>query len=131
MNKGLAENKSVEAYLGYLKLEMSIMGMLSTFCIATLALLLKEIAEAENGHYMEEVWKRAYLWISVGLVLLLVAAFVFYRQRALLANYYGWLCLTLNKSTTEQQELLAEAEGKDTWLSYRIAFACLSAAMIG
>ena len=77
MTNAPAKKNDIELYLGYLKLEMQIMGILSAFCIAAMALILKETVGVENEGYLKTVWTDATPLISSGLVLLLLAALAF------------------------------------------------------
>jgi hypothetical protein len=50
-----AENATL--YLRYLDKEMNIMGILSVFCIATVAFPLKELLEAQKSTPLADMWE--------------------------------------------------------------------------
>jgi hypothetical protein len=122
-------------YLDYLDKEMSIMGILSTFCVAAVALALDRIGNADlaKSTLFRRIWEQNSPSVLVGSGWLVVAALFFYLQRSLLAYYYGGISLSVNNpaghpwSTTEW---LDEADSWATWLRYRIGFICLVLAFI-
>ncbi len=105
------------------------MGILSTFCAAVLVLVLDRIVSADKGHLVE-LWAKGYLFIIVGSGLMLFAALFFYRQRSLLAWYYGQISLCIAKSSEGIADWLRESDSWATWIYYRIAFAFLIVAFV-
>jgi hypothetical protein len=126
----MAETESKEKiYLEYLDKEMSIMGILSTFCVAALALVLDRVLTADKGHLVE-IWSKGCFYILLGSGLMLFAAFFFYSQRSLLAWYYGQISLSLAREPTNVDFWLQEADSWAAWIRYRIAFGCVAVAFI-
>jgi hypothetical protein len=82
-----------DGYLRYLGKEMNIMGILSTFCVAVPALFLERLASAAKDTDLAMIWSsgKTYFWIASAL--LLVSTALFYKQRSLLAFYYGRIAL--------------------------------------
>ena len=68
--------------------------------------------------------------LSLGLTLLLLATLSFYRQRSLLAWYYGQMALEDSGHITGQglREWLQDADGWDTWMHYQRGFLLLAGA---
>lgn len=116
-------------YLDYLDKEMSIMGILSTFCVAVLALVLDRVVSADKGHLVD-VWAKGYPFIVVGSALMLFASLFFYRQRSLLAWYYGQISLCIAKSSKDTEDWLRESDSWATWIYYRVAFGFLIVAFV-
>jgi hypothetical protein len=74
-------------YLEYLDKEMTIMGILSGFCVAVLALVVDKIAGAKDQTPLASLWTdQSETWL-IGAGALLVSALFFYRQRSHLAWY--------------------------------------------
>jgi len=121
--------KTEKVYLDYLDKEMSIMGILSAFCVAVGALVLERVASAKEGG-LAAVWEFGYQFIVIGSGLMLLAALFFYRQRSLLAWFYGQMSLCLAESSEGMAGWLKEADSWATWIHYRIAFGCLMVAFI-
>ena len=112
-----------QQYLDYLDKEMSIMGILSTFCVGVPALVLERLASADKGD-LAVIWckGRNYFWIASALML--VSAALFYKQRSLLAFYYGRIALGVpppaearNCKTWKQL-----ADSRTTYIPYNAAF---------
>ena len=64
--------------------------------------------------------------LVLGSTYLLVAAFFFYRQRSLLAFYYGQICLSVSPyrgAVATTYKTPEDADSWMTWLHYRWAFA--------
>ena len=72
---------------------MTIMGILSAFSLSVVALVLKGLEDAKSDSIFHAVWAKGPLFVVFGCALSLGAALLFYRQRSLLAWYYGQLCL--------------------------------------
>lgn len=119
--------ESAKLYLDYLDKEMNIMGILSAFCVATVAFSLKELLEA-NGNSaptLQTIWINGAWYILIGSALILGAAACFYVQRSNLAWNYGQISLTLAAPTVTGLALydwLRDADGWDTWIPYRCGF---------
>lgn len=117
--------EDVKPYLEYLDKEMTIMGVLSAFAVAAPALVLSQVAGADNNSLFTRLWLSQQAWFMVGSVSLLFCGLCFYRQRSLLAYYYGQICLTLVSgfpTTKSRDEWLKDADSWATWLKYRWGF---------
>lgn len=116
-----------EQYLNYLDKEMSIMGILSTFCVAVPSLVLERLASAKDND-LASIWStgKDYFWIASALMLL--SAALFYKQRSLLAFYYGRIALGKPPPSFPTPPQLKDWDWKDwadswtTWIPYHIAF---------
>src|SRR5216684_2950180 len=87
--------ESTKLYLDYLDKEMNHMGILSAFCVATVAFSLKELLEAQKPAELWQIRDSAKAYILVGSFLIIAAAAWFYKQRSTLAWFYGQICLAL------------------------------------
>lgn len=72
------------------------MGVLSAFAVAVPGLVISQVAGAGDKSLLRDVWTGYHLWILIGSLALMFSALMFYRQRSLLAYYYGQICLTLS-----------------------------------
>ena len=121
---------AAESYLGYLDKEMNIMGILSVFCVLTVAGIASAFKDAKlNGDTVAAVlWTRGSIYFVCGCFCSLFAGLFFYRQRSLLAWYYGQICLSeISGQNGPLENWLAEADGWTTWRWYQAAFATLVA----
>jgi hypothetical protein len=128
-SKGLTA-LTANAYLAYLDKEMTIMGILSTFCVAVIALMVDRVGSAESSKYTLFRTVREYYHplATVGSIWLLLSAGLFYMQRSHLAWICGQLSLSIEtaditKGTAE--DWLLEADAWRTWIRYQAAFVCL------
>jgi hypothetical protein len=116
-------------FLEYLDKEMTIMGILSAFCVAVLALVVDKIAGAKDSTFLSTLWgNQANVWV-VGSAALLVAALLFYRQRSHLAWYYGQITfaqVVAAKGNNSVEAWLKAADSWEAWLYYREGFVGLS-----
>jgi hypothetical protein len=119
----------VERYLTYLDKEMTIMGILSGFCVATLAASIK-VFTSKDASAAQLLWQACPLPILLAHAMLLFAALAFYRQRSLLAWYYGQIALEDSGYSTGcgLYLWLANADGWDTWINYQRGFWFLAGA---
>jgi hypothetical protein len=112
-------------YLGYLSKEMTIMGILSTFCIASAGLVLKSTTSGQDDGWLHAIWDRSESLVSAGCAALVIAAYLFYRQRSMLAWHYGQISLAMVPGGHPYQKslnsLIVDADTWSTWISYRIA----------
>ena len=121
---------SEKIYLDYLDKEMSIMGILSTFCVAALALVLDKVVSATAGSNLAKVWEHGYPYVIFGSGLMLLASLSFYRQRSLLAWHYGQISLCIARSKEDIKNRLKESDSWATWIHYRAAFGFLIVAFV-
>lgn len=86
-------------YLEYLDKEMTIMGILSIFCVAVVALALDRIGSADLGKQtlFTLLWRDQRLFVLLGSSCVAVAAVLFYIQRSALAWFYGQICLSIER----------------------------------
>lgn len=82
-------------YLDYLDKEMTIAGILSTFCIASLLVCINSFILPGKDGQINIFWKESPWYCGLGLTGFLGAALSFYRQRSLLAYYYGQISLNM------------------------------------
>ena len=116
-------------YLDYLDKEMTIMGILSTFCVAVIALVLDRVCGADKPTLFLTVRETQghYLW--PGTVAFSLAAALFYKQRSDLAWFYGQIALSLTSPSVSGQstdDLYRDADSWATWIPYRCAFTALA-----
>lgn len=115
-------------YLEYLDKEMTIMGILSGFCIAVLLFVVDKIAGAKEPSLLSSLWAcEPKTWL-IGAVALLVAALLFYRQRSHLAWYYGQIALAQVRNANGANSVenwLRKADSWEAWLYYREGFISL------
>src|SRR5437867_7740198 len=114
----MANHDSTKLYLEYLEKEMTIMGILSTFCVAVVALTLEKVLGAKPGEtlLLTTIWTYGQgPWIA-GSAWMLCAAFYFYRQRSRIAWVYGQICLSVARDSGETGDWLDEADNWRTWM---------------
>ncbi len=116
-------------YLEYLDKEMTIMGILSAVAVAAPAGILSTVL-ANHSDVKTALWNTGQFFILAGSVLCIIAAFCFYKERSLLAWFYGQICLTearTNKKpiSTQLGEWLREADSWETWWPYSWGFTFL------
>lgn len=115
------------AYVKYLENEMTIMGILSSFCLIVIGgciTILSGIAK-DNGQWLSAFWHEEGTFISLGLFSLVLSAFFFYRQRSLLSHYVGQIYLGQYSSELADcstEKLHQRANNWVTWRFYRFAF---------
>ena len=112
---------SAKEYLDYLDKEMTIMGILSTFCVAAVALTLDRIGNADlsKDTVFRRIWEHDSTFVLVGSGWLLLAALCFYLQRSLVAYYYGGISLSLNNPEGHPWSTatwLVEADAWAVWI---------------
>ena len=117
-------DEKVKLYLDYLDKEMSIMGILSTFCFAVPALILERVTTATNN-FLADLWISGNSYFLVASVFMLLSASLFYKQRSVLAWYYGQISLKENLPNyvkPAKEQWLQDADSWGTWIWYKIAF---------
>jgi hypothetical protein len=120
-------------YLDYLDKEMAIMGLLSTFCVLVIGLTVNSSLSAERGE-LKNVWPYGHWYLLGGSFWTLIAALLFYRQRSLLAYYYGQIALCHVQGSAGEFEnvesAMLDADAWITWFFYQCGFACLIAGFV-
>jgi hypothetical protein len=124
----------VKEYLDYLDKEMTIMGILSTFCIAALAVVLRAtLGAGTDEKHLLTLWEQAKTPVVLSQVLLLAGALWFYRQRSHLAWCYGQIVLSLTSAADpfrDTTDWLHTTDAWSSWLHYRRGFGCLALAVL-
>ncbi len=122
-----SEKDTDKIYLDYLDKEMTIAGILSTFCIASLLVTINSFILPGKDNQSNPFWQQSPWFCGLGLTGFLGAALSFYRQRSLLAYYYGQISLNMvRKKDEEVEELLDESDSWATWNFYKSGFGFLS-----
>lgn len=128
MDKKLdAQETSAVPYLGYLDKEMTIMGILSSFCVLSVGALFSSLASDKAGELFTKAWSNHADLLILGSGLVLLAAFGFYWQRSRLACFYGQICLTLQTPNLAEQDRsvedwLKKGDSYSAWFRYDFAF---------
>jgi hypothetical protein len=118
-------------YLDYPDKEMTIMGILTTFCLAVVALVLDRVGSAGKHPTMFlNLWQKQATYIVIGSLAVAAAGTLFYKQRSALAWHYGQISLSIecpgiNKISTE--DWYREADSWATRVPYQQAFTALAA----
>lgn len=117
-------------YLEYLEKEMTIMGILSAVALAaaggTLTLVFGQ--KAELG---ERLWTHGHWAIIAGSTMCVAAGTLFYKQRSLLAWFYGQICLAPLLDRKEQVSgLLEDVDSWATWFWYCWGFNALTVGFV-
>ena len=104
------------------------MGLLSAFSIALASFATEKIITAEDG-FLCDLWEAGRDHVLAGAALAVLAACFFYLQRSHLAWHYGQIALAQSlgiKSRYALKELLADADGCDSWTRYPAEFIVLT-----
>jgi hypothetical protein len=121
-------------YIEYLDKEMTIMGVLCAFCVSAAAAVLWKINDAKEKTLLWRMVEHTPWLTFIGTFAVFFAALLFYRQRSLLAYFYGQIVLSVSHpkiTSLTVDELLTEADSWATWLLYRWAFVVLSLGFVG
>ena len=124
----MPDSPDVKIYLEYLDKEMTIMGILSTFCVGAAALVVDKVNSANTVGFYGALACKHPVQVYLGCGLLLAAGLCFYLQRSKLAHYYGSICISIvNKDATEwdTKRWLTEVYTYYAWMRYRTAFQIL------
>ena len=90
------------------------MGILSTFCIASLGLSIDRLVFSDHSNPSSFVyWNEASLYCISALTGLLIAALFFYRQRSSLAYFHGQISLSLARDDADSIE--SHLNEVDSW----------------
>jgi hypothetical protein len=107
--------ETVKPYLDYLDKAMTIMGILSAFCVGTAGLVAKEMLKVSGEGQLFAPCQEVFYYIITGSGLMVVAAAVFYWQRSRLAWYYGQVSLWATDASVSGRGLLEILQESDTW----------------
>jgi hypothetical protein len=118
-------------YLEYLDKEMTIMGILSTFCVAAVALVLDRIgsADLDKRTLFTLLWRDQRLFVLLGSACVALAATFFYQQRSALAWFYGQISLSIESPSINRigtDDWYRDADSWATWIPYQSAFTALT-----
>src|SRR5437868_15269945 len=108
-------------YLTYLDKEMTIMGILSTFCAAVLAAVLKIYVDTgcHDETLRRGIVEKGYSFLAAGCVATAMAMWSFYNQRGRLAYYYGQISIWLARADDKKCiEAIDESDNWQTWFPY-------------
>ena len=116
-------------YLEYLDKEMTIMGILSAVSLAAPAGILSALL-GNHSELKTALWNAGQFFVVAGSVLCVVASLYFYKQRSILAWFYGQICLAeaLEDKATQPGKLrnwLTDSDSWATWWPYSWAFTAL------
>ena len=107
------------------------MGILSTFCIAVVALVLDRAGSAEPSKqtFFYLLWKDQSCCVVLGSSCVALAAALFYQQRSALAWFYGQISLSLESPAVNgigPEAWYGDADSWATWIPYQSAFTALT-----
>jgi hypothetical protein len=127
---GEVNEEYAKTYLDYLDKEMTIMGILSSFCIVSLAASVDKLVFNDQAKFPAfTYWISDKLYCIVTFIGLLLAALLFYRQRSLLALYYGQISFYLaTKDLKTVKDNMEYVDGWRSWDFYKAAWGALSIA---
>jgi hypothetical protein len=121
---------NLKTYLDYLDKEMTIMGILSSFCMLTMGFVAEKLFFPDKDSAYK-FWQTVNILCMLGLAGLLFAALSFYRQRSLLAWFYGQLSLYKAKDDEAQvRKLLDDSDSWYNWQWYQTGFGSLTLAFL-
>ena len=112
-------------YLDYLDKEMTIMGILSTFCVAAASLVIERTGRTESDWFFQSLRNGHLLSVFCGSAALMAAGLCFYLQRSKLAHFYGSICMSMAQPGYHEwntSRWLLEAYSWFAWIRYRIGF---------
>jgi hypothetical protein len=119
------------SYLDYLDKEMTIMGLLSTFCVAVVALVIDRVGSADlsKNTLFAHLWGDQGKYVLLGSLCMAIASVAFYLQRSALAWFYGQISLSIESPAingTDTEAWYKDADSWSTWVPYQSAFAALT-----
>jgi hypothetical protein len=121
-------------YLDYLDKEMTIMGILSAVAIAAPAGVLNALLGTKD-YFKDQLWAAGPFFVVIGSILCVLSAALFYKERSLLAWYYGQMCLTEslddgNDISRQLRVYMRDADSWETWIPYSWGFTALVAGFV-
>ena len=107
------------------------MGILSTFCVAVVALVLDRVcgAEPDKKSLFLTLWRSQASYVLLGSVFTAGAGALFYIQRSAPAWFYGQIALSIeipNFNKVSTKKWYEEADSWATWIPYQAAFTALA-----
>jgi len=127
----MVDSDPTGAYCDYLDKEMTIMAILSTFCVAVPAAVLDRVlgAKVEDQPWLHDLWCRASTLLEMGTLAFALATLAFYLQRSHLAWLLGQIRLSKTPARypdLETHDLLRDADSWPAWRWYRVGFVSLA-----
>lgn len=117
-----SSNENIKGYVDYLDKEMTIMGILSTFCIVSLGFVAEKLIFPDKDSNTA-FWENVTFLCFLGLGGFLSAGWCFYRQRSLLAWYFGQISLYKARGDEEKvKSLLTDSDAWSNWTWYQGGF---------
>jgi hypothetical protein len=112
-------------YLDYLDKEMTLLGVLSTFCVGFASIVLdRVVTNLDKVTFFKTLWEEHITSVLAGSVLLLLAAWIFYKQRSDIAYFYGGIAMSMATPPAVGEwniaNWLKEADSWNTWIYYRL-----------
>lgn len=122
--------KDTRSYLDYLDKEMTILGILSAACIAVPVFMLDKLAGALVESGLGRTWSHFGTALKLSSLYLAIGALLFFKQRSLLAWFYGQIAINVSPAADEDSEaetidLIEGADAWSTWTWYSLGFDCL------
>lgn len=118
------------SYLQYLDKEITITGILCSFCVVLVAVALDRVGAAQGrGTLFSQVHDQQLTCVLLGCAAVLIAAGFFAKQRSDLAWLYGQISLSQELGTSagwDTKGWYAEADSWTTWTPNRWAFTSLT-----
>ena len=122
---------TVGGVVAYLDKEMNIMGILSVFSVVVAGGVVDRTAGATVGTQLAVIWLHSAPLVMSGAFWALMSAFLFYRERSLLAWYVGQIAIAEAADTPARiRQLLVDVDGWDVWIYYRQGFLSLYCAFL-
>ena len=116
-------------YLDYIDKEMTIMGILSAFCLGIPALIIERVVSTRRDSFSNEfltnLLSNGLCYLIVGTAFMIIASATYYRQRSRLAWRYGQIALETSLPKYTQmtvEEWLEDADSWEAWIPYNCAF---------
>jgi hypothetical protein len=107
-------------YLDYLDKEMTSLGVLSTFSVGFASLVLDRIVgNADKITFFGTLWKQHIGGVLGASLILITAAWMFFKQRSDLGYFYGGIAMSVAKTLPGEwglQNWLIEADSWNTWI---------------
>ena len=105
------------------------MGILSAVTVAAPAGILNALLSGDKGSVKERLLGAGPFFVLLASASCILAALFFYKQRSLLAWYYGQMCLTESlgddSAPARVREYLRGADSWETWIPYSWGFTAL------
>lgn len=120
--------ESAKTYLDYIDKEMTFCGIITTFSLACVLFSINKMFGKDDGPLHIEYNS---LYFIIALILLLVAAYLLFKQRSDLAYYYGQISLEISMpgyTGKSINELFEKVDAWSFWYPYFYAIAIIGCA---